>query len=160
MDPHHPVERERDEIERAIRLIDGVMRAEGVSAEELDARLGRPAGTTAALLAGGGERRQVVGILAALEIEPRVFFQSLEAELPEPRELDLPGRELDRPSLFDRLAAELALAGYGPHPSDGSADGSADDPQTAAAPDPEELERRVREAIRSALAGGDEPEDR
>jgi len=154
MGSNDPAERERDEIERAVRLIDAVMRAEGVNADELDARLGRPAGTTAALLAGGGpERRQVAGILAALEIEPGVFFRSLAAEPAAADDASGRGREPGRPSLFDRLAAELALAGYGPHPADETR-------MVADAPDPAELERRVREAIRSALAGGDEPEGR
>jgi len=130
-----------DELARAIRLLDGVLHAEGVSPEEVDARLGRPAGTTAAVLhgrsaAGAPARRQVLEILAALELEPEVFFRSLD---PAPAPAAGP-----RPPLFERLDAELALAGYAPHP--------ADDPD-GAVPDPAELERRLREAIRAALAG-------
>lgn len=133
---------EGDELARAIRLLDGVLHAEGVSPEEVDARLGRPAGTTAAVLHGKGAapaRRQVLEILAALELEPEVFFRSLD---PEPA----PAAAGPRPPLFERLDAALGLAGYAPHPAD---DPAAD----GAVPEPEELERRVREAIRAALAG-------
>lgn len=143
-----------DELARAIRLIEGVLQAEGVSPEGVDARLGRPAGTTAAVLhgspaAGAPARRQLLDILAALELEPELFLRSLEPE-PTPA---VPG---PRAPLFERLAAELAVAGYAPHP--------ADDPAAeGTAPDPAELERRVREAIRAALAGeagpDDDPED-
>jgi hypothetical protein len=138
MDAPHPAE-EREEIAQAIRLIEGVMRAEEVSAEELDARLGRPAGATAAVLAAREPARgQVLAILAALELEADIFFRSLAAE-----DRGLTAR---REPLFERLAAEVALAGYAPHPADEPA-------SDAPPPDPAELERRVREAIRAALAG-------
>jgi hypothetical protein len=142
---------ERDELARAVRLIDGVLQAEGVSREEVDARLGRPRGTTAAVLAaignggraGGEAERQVREILAALELEPEIFFPALYAAAePAHGEPDAEGAPL-----FERLAAELALAGYAPHP--------ADDPvEDGAPPDPAELERRLREAIRAAGEGG------
>jgi hypothetical protein len=142
---------DRDELARAMRLIDGVLQAEGVSPEQVDARLGRPAGTTAAVLQGRGAaaaaRRQVLEILAALELAPEVFFRALYPETSEP---SAPG---PRAPLFERLGAALALAGYAPHPADDPAD-------DGAVPDPEELERRVREAIRAALAGeADGPDD-
>jgi hypothetical protein len=126
------------ELTQAVRLIDGVLQAEGVSSAEIDARLGRPAGTTARLLAAPApDRNEVLAVLAALDLEPDVFFRSL---APEPREPALP----DAP-LFESLVAGLTRAGYGPHPADEPAGGTPPH-------DPEALERRVRAAIRIALA--------
>ncbi len=144
-----------DELGQAIRLLQGVMQAEGVSAEEVDARRGRSAGTTAAWLAEGGrgadsasaaelERRELRSILAALELEPELFFAAL---------FPPAAPRLAAVSLFERLAAELAVAGYAPR---SAAEPAAD----AESPDPADLERRVREAIRTALAEeGDDPDD-
>ena len=162
MEEESPAPSATDELGQAVRLLQGVMQAEGVSAEEVDARRGRPAGTTAAWLAGGGigagagaaadssadaelARRELRSILAALEIEPELFLAALSAPAAPP---------LPSVPLFERLAAELAVAGYAPR--------SAAEPQGGAeSPDPAELERRVREAIRTALAdeGGDDPHD-
>jgi hypothetical protein len=152
---------EDGELGPAIRLLQGVLQAEGVSPEEIDARLGDTAGATAAFLTGGkpgGEtggqpveerRRRLRAILEALELAPEVFFGALRApSLDERRAGGLPAAPL-----FDRLAAELALAGYGPHPADGRSAGRAGgEPAGQASRDPEELERRLREAIRGALA--------
>jgi hypothetical protein len=152
----HGEDGERDELARAVLLIDGVMQAEGVSPAAMDARLGRPAGSTAALLHGGEpERPRVLEILAALELEPEVFFRALypeTAEAPGAAGAASKGAPAAAgPPLFERLAAELALAGYAPHPANDPVDEGAD-------PDPEELERRVREAIRAGLAGDSDEE--
>jgi hypothetical protein len=135
------------ETSQIFRLIDGILQAEGVTPEEMDARLGRPAGATAALLRGGeADRPRVLEILAALELAPEVFFRALDP----PAVATATGQPVTAP-LFERLAAELALAGYAPHPADDRAD-------EGAAPDSEDLERRVREAVRAGLAGDSEGE--
>ena len=138
-------QQEQEEVARAIKLIEGVMRVQGVTKKILDERLGKSPGYFAQVLSGRLELkyRHILAILRGLELEPRVFFRSLFPE---------PGEPASGARMLERLFAELQRSGYGsyltppPPPS----------PQPAI--DAEELDRRIQTAVAAALAQRDERE--
>src|SRR5436305_11356826 len=138
-------QQEQEEVARAIKLIEGVMRVQGVTKKILDERLGKTPGYFAQVLSGRLELkyRHILAILRGLELEPRVFFRSLFPE---------PGEPASGARMLERLFAELQRSGYGsyltppPPPS----------PQPAI--DAEELDRRIQTAVAAALAQRDERE--
>jgi hypothetical protein len=124
---------EEDDVRRAIKLLEGVMRVEGVSKRGMDERLGKAPGYVAQVLSGRLELkfRHVLAILYALEIEPRVFFRAL---YPDPGEADGSVRMIGR--YFDELQRGSAVAP--PEPPSPVLRG-------------DELERRIREAVEAVL---------
>ena len=123
---------EDDDVRRAIKLLEGVMRVEGVSKRGMDERLGKAPGYVAQVLSGRLELkfRHILGILAALEIEPRVFFRAL---FPEPGENEGSVRMIGR--YFDE-----AQRGAPPQP----------DPPLPGI-DPGHLEKKIRAAVEAVL---------
>src|ERR1700709_1383261 len=99
-------EQDREEVERAIKLIEGVMRVQGVTKKILDERLGKSPRSFAQVLSGRLELkyRHILAILRGLELEPRVFFRSLYPE---------PGEPAGGARMLERLFAELQRSGYG-----------------------------------------------
>jgi transcriptional regulator with XRE-family HTH domain len=123
-----------DEVRRATRLLEVVIRVLDVTPKELERRLGMAPGEVCRILSGRAEPRlrDVLDILRALDLEPAVFFDLLEAP-PGPGEppLDTFLRRLDEPDLA-------------PFAEPGDA--------TAAMTDPD-LEALVERAVRLALDG-------
>ena len=128
------------EVRRAIKLIEAVMRVQGVTKKDLDRRLGKATGYFAQVLSGRLELkfRHVSSILRALEVDPGIFFRAL---YPEPPEAAVSGRGMER-YLGSLHRMGLAVRS---------------EPPPSASIDADELERRIRGAIQEALAvrGGD-----
>lgn len=123
---------EEDDVRRAIKLLEGVMRVEGVSKRGMDERLNKAPGYVAQVLSGRLELkfRHILAILEALEIEPRVFFRAL---FPEPGEAAGSARMIGR--YFDELRGGVPLR---PEPS-------------LPAVDAGDLERKIRAAVEAVL---------
>lgn len=136
-------EQEQEEIDRAIKLIEGVMRVQGVTKKVLDERLGKSPGYFAQVLSGRLELkyRHILAILRGLDLEPRVFFRSLFPE---------PGESAGGARMLERLFAELQRSGYGTY--------LAPSPSPALSIDAEELDRRIQAAVATALAERDSRE--
>jgi hypothetical protein len=132
-------EQDQEEVERAIKLIEGVMRVQGVTKKVLDERLGKSPGYFAQVLSGRLELkyRHILAILRGLDLEPRVFFHSL---------FPGPGEAAGGARMLERLFAELQRSGYGSYLS------PSPQPAPPAALDPEELDRRIQAAVAAALA--------
>jgi hypothetical protein len=124
---------EEDDVRRAIKLLEGVMRVEGVSKRGMDERLNKAPGYVAQVLSGRLELkfRHILAILAALEIEPRVFFRAL---FPEPGEAGGSVRMIGR--YFD----ELQRGGLPLHPE-----------PSPPALDAGDLERKIRAAVEAVF---------
>ncbi len=140
-------EQEREEVERAIKLIEGVMRVQGVTKKILDERLGKSPGYFAQVLSGRLELkyRHILAILRGLELEPRVFFRSLFPE---------PGEPASGARMLERLFAELQRSGYGTYlsPSPPAFPPPQPPPPTI---DADELDRRIQIAVAVALEARD-----
>ena len=136
-------EPEQEEVERAIKLIEGVMRVQGVTKKVLDERLGKSPGYFAQVLSGRLELkyRHILAILRGLDLEPRVFFRSLFPE---------PGETVGGARMLERLFSELQRSGYGAYLAAPAA--APPTPPTSAALSPEELDRRIQAAVTAALA--------
>jgi hypothetical protein len=132
---------EQDEVERAIKLIEGVMRVQGVTKKILDERLGKSPGYFAQVLSGRLELkyRHILAILRGLGLEPRVFFRSLFPE---------PGEAIGGARMLERLFTELQRSGYASYLA---APPPAPAPQPGAI-DADELDRRIQVAVSAALA--------
>jgi hypothetical protein len=149
-------EQDREEVERAIKLIEGVMRVQGVTKKILDERLGKSPGYFAQVLSGRLELkyRHILAILRGLELEPRVFFRSLYPE---------PGEPAGGARMLERLFAELQRSGYGTYlaPPTPPAMPQVQPPLAPITPitpvtiDPEDLDRRIQSAVTAALAARD-----
>ena len=145
-------EQDREEVERAIKLIEGVMRVQGVTKKILDERLGKSPGYFAQVLSGRLELkyRHILAILRGLELEPRVFFRSLYPE---------PGEPAGGARMLERLFAELQRSGYGTYLSTPPTIPTSPALPAAPAPlysiDAEELDRRIQIAVTAALAARD-----
>jgi transcriptional regulator with XRE-family HTH domain len=124
-----------DEVRRATKLLETVMQAAGLTRKDLDQRLGAGPGYVSQVLTGRMELkfRHVLGILHALEVAPSVFFQTLYPE--------------DRPStdavVMEEFLRRFQQLGFGARPS----------PSPGPALDPQELERMIVSAVRTALGG-------
>ncbi len=144
-------EQDREEVERAIKLIEGVMRVQGVTKKILDERLGKSPGYFAQVLSGRLELkyRHILAILRGLELEPRVFFRSLYPE---------PGEPAGGARMLERLFAELQRSGYGTYlapPTPMPILPAAAQVQPPITIDPEDLDRRIQIAVTAALAARD-----
>jgi transcriptional regulator with XRE-family HTH domain len=149
---------EQEEVARAIKLIEGVMRVQGVTKKILDERLGKSPGYFAQVLSGRLELkyRHILAILRGLDLEPRVFFRSLFPE---------PGEPVSGARMLERLFAELQRSGYGTYLSPPPSLSPLSPPAVPAfAPSPaaslpaidaDELDRRIQAAVAAALAARD-----
>jgi transcriptional regulator with XRE-family HTH domain len=132
------------EVLRAQKLLEALIKAHGLTKKALDERLGKGPGYTSQVLTGRMELklRHILEILRALELEPGLFFRALFLE-PE---------NAQAPPLMERFLQSLSTIG-------------AFGVQTTSPPqlppiDAEELDRRIRFAIREALAErGSPPEE-
>ncbi|HEV7519346.1 MAG TPA: hypothetical protein VGR07_23905 [Thermoanaerobaculia bacterium] len=142
---------DQEEVARAIKLIEGVMRVQGVTKKILDERLGKSPGYFAQVLSGRLELkyRHILAILRGLELEPRVFFRSLFPE---------PGEPVSGARMLERLFAELQRSGYGAYlapPMSPMSPASPVSPPFLPAIDAEELDRRIEIAVAAALSARD-----
>ncbi len=125
-----------DEVRRATKLLETVMQAAGLTRKDLDQRLGAGPGYVSQVLTGRMELkfRHVLSILRALEVEPSVFFQTLYPE--------------NRPStdtvVMEEFLRRFQKLGFGPPAA----------PPPAPALDPQDLERMIQNAVRTAMSGG------
>jgi hypothetical protein len=144
-------EQEREEVARAIKLLEGVMRVQGVTKKILDERLGKSPGYFAQVLSGRLELkyRHILAILRGLDLEPRVFFRSLFPE---------PGEAVSGARMLERLFAELQRSGYGTYLSPAPAPFQPPVPPAPPTPgiDADELDRRIQSAVAAALAARDD----
>ena len=140
MDEDSQSGQDQEEVARAIKLIEGVMRVQGVTKKILDERLGKSPGYFAQVLSGRLELkyRHILAILRALDLEPRVFFRSLFPE---------PGEAVSGARMLERLFAELQRSGYGTYLSP-----PPPPPPFQPAIDAEELDRRIQTAVAAALS--------
>ena len=136
-----------EEVRRAVKLIEAVMRVQSVTKKDLDRRLGKATGYFAQVLSGRLELkyRHVTSILRALSVDPGVFFRAL---YPEPE-----GEAAPSARGMERYLGSLHRMGLEQPPQPAAA---------APAIDPDELERRIRAAIQDALAArmSQQPESR
>ena len=127
-----------EEVGRARKLMEALIRAEGLTDHALDERLGRGAGYVSQVL---GEQqdlkyRQILELLGAVGLEPGLFFRALFLEPERPRQS---GAMMDR--FLDSLE-RLGFQGTKLAP-----------PPLAPQLEPAELDRRIRNAIQEALGG-------
>jgi hypothetical protein len=68
-----------EEVRRATKLLETIMQAGGLTRKDLDRRLGAGPGYMSQLFTGRMELklRHILAVLAALDVEPGVFFQTL-----------------------------------------------------------------------------------
>jgi transcriptional regulator with XRE-family HTH domain len=123
-----------DEVRRATKLLETVMQAAGLTRKDLDQKLGAGPGYVSQVLTGRMELkfRHILAVLRTIEVEPGVFFQTLYPE--------------NRPSsdavVMEEFLRRFQKLGFGTQPS-----------PPAAPLDPQELERMIQNAVRTALAG-------
>jgi transcriptional regulator with XRE-family HTH domain len=127
-----------DEVRRATKLLETVMQASGLTRKDLDQKLGAGPGYVSQVLTGRMELkfRHILSVLRALDVEPSVFFQTL---YPENR----PSTDAVVMEEFLRRFQKLGFGSQSPPPP----------PPLASALDPQELERMIQNAVRTALAG-------
>jgi transcriptional regulator with XRE-family HTH domain len=130
-----------DEVRRATKLLETVMQAAGLTRKDLDQRLGAGPGYVSQVLTGRMELkfRHILAILRALDVEPSLFFQTL---YPETR----PATDQAVMEEFLKRFQKLGFGGTAPPPA-----------PSPPALDPQELERLIQSAVRTALAERVEP---
>jgi transcriptional regulator with XRE-family HTH domain len=130
-----------DEVRRATKLLETVMQAAGLTRKDLDQRLGAGPGYVSQVLTGRMELkfRHILAILRALDVEPSLFFQTL---YPETR----PATDQAVMEEFLKRFQKLGFGGPAPPPA-----------PSPPALDPQELERLIQSAVRTALAEREEP---
>jgi len=116
------------------------MQAAGLTRKDLDQRLGAGPGYVSQVLTGRMELkfRHILAILRALDVEPSLFFQTL---YPETR----PATDQAVMEEFLKRFQKLGFGGTVPSP-----------PPSPPALDPQELERLIQSAVRTALAEREE----
>jgi transcriptional regulator with XRE-family HTH domain len=126
-----------DEVRRATKLLETVMQASGLTRKDLDQKLGAGPGYVSQVLTGRMELkfRHILSVLRALDVEPSVFFQTLYPE--------------NRPStdavVMEEFLRRFQKLGFGSQ--------STPPPPPPSTLDPQELERMIQNAVRTALAG-------
>jgi hypothetical protein len=136
-----------EEIRRARKLLDTLITISGLHRRQVDARLGAGHGQASQILTGRVELkyRHILSFLAAMDVDPGLFFRVL---YPEPPPASAPARP---PGPGGRLAGPLFR-----QPQTSGFRGLRPSPAPAApVPDAAELERRIREAIRAVLGAPD-----
>lgn len=134
-----PADADQEEVSRALNLLQTLISAQGLTNRKVDARLERRPGYISQVLTGRLELkyRHILEILAALELDPGVFFRALYLS-PE----DMAGDRLT----VDDFRARIEMLGYDP---DRLAPRPPEPPLA-----PEDLDRRIRNAIQKALGAG------
>lgn len=134
-----------DEIRRALKLLETLMTISGLNRQDLDRRLGQGRGYSSQVLTGRVELkyRHILAFLEVVDVEPGMFFRVLFPDSLEQRR-GTGGR------MVERLFRQLHRAGYRERLPVA--------PEVSPAPAPpvvdtDELERRIREAIREVLGG-------
>jgi hypothetical protein len=143
-----------DEIRRARKLLETLVKIAGLNRQEVDGRLGQGRGYTSQVLTGRVELkyRHILAFLEVVDIDPGMFFRVLFPEVS-----DLSRRREPDGRLAERLFRQLHRAGYGERPASPAPPSPAplSQPAPPANIDPETLERRIREAIRELLGSGE-----
>jgi len=137
-----------DEVKRAARLLETMMKMAGVNRQELDQRMGAGRGYSSQVLSGRMELkyRHILAMLAALDVEPVTFFGIL---FPQREEL------LGGGTSMERLLGQLRRinpdrASERPEPAAAAAGTPA-----LAAVTPDDLDRRIRAVVKEML--GEKP---
>src|SRR5262245_6655247 len=83
--PEYTVTMREDEKDKALMLLDRLIRSAGLSRREVDRRLGYTRGQTSLVLSGKIEVKlqHVLDLLAALDVESKAFFDALYADVGE-----------------------------------------------------------------------------
>jgi hypothetical protein len=165
-----PETSEDDEVRRALKLLEALVKAHGLTKKALDQKLRKGPGYISQVLTGrlGLKYHHILEILGALELDPGLFFRALFLEPEKPTGSD---------RMMERFLESLQKMGYyGERPFPAAALSAAASPAVppagavpagpagavAAAPraiDSDDLDRRIRSGIREALAerGGQRP---
>jgi len=123
-----------DEVRRATKLLETVMQAAGLTRKDLDQRLGAGPGYVSQVLTGRMELklRHILAILRALDVEPSLFFQTLYPD----------ARPSTDQAVMEEFLKRFQKLGFGT--------GAAPPPPPPVL-DPQELERLIQTAVRTAL---------
>jgi len=123
-----------DEVRRATKLLETVMQAAGLTRKDLDQRLGAGPGYVSQVLTGRMELklRHILAILRALDVEPSLFFQTLYPD----------ARPSTDQAVMEEFLKRFQKLGFG---------AGAPPPQPPPVLDPQELERLIQTAVRTAL---------
>ena len=137
-----------DEVKRAARLLETMMKMAGVNRQELDQRMDAGRGYSSQVLSGRMELkyRHILAMLAALDVEPATFFGIL---YPPREELLGGGTSMERLLGQLRRISPVERASERPEPAAAAAGA----PGVAVAPD--DLDRRIRAVVKEML--GDQP---
>jgi transcriptional regulator with XRE-family HTH domain len=121
-----------DEVKRAAKLLETMMKMAGINRQELDQRMGAGRGYASQVLSGRMELkyRHILGMLEALEVAPATFFGILFPPAEEAR---------GGPSPMERLLGQLRRIG------------PAERHEPAPAASPDDLDRRIRAVVREML---------
>jgi transcriptional regulator with XRE-family HTH domain len=124
-----------DEVRRATKLLETVMQAAGLTRKDLDQRLGAGPGYVSQVLTGRMELkfRHILAVLRALDVEPSLFFQTLYPD----------ARPATDQAVMEEFLKRFQKLGFG-------APAVPSPPPPAL--DPQELERLIQSAVRTALA--------
>ena len=138
-----------DEVKRAARLLETMMKMAGVNRQELDQRMGAGRGYSSQVLSGRMELkyRHILGMLEALNVEPATFFGIL---FPPGEEARGGASGISGTSAMERLLGQLRRLGPVESPPE-RAPARADEDAPAAGLDPDELDRRIRVVVREML---------
>jgi len=123
-----------DEVRRATKLLETVMQAAGLTRKDLDQRLGAGPGYVSQVLTGRMELklRHILAILRALDVEPSLFFQTLYPD----------ARPSTDQAVMEEFLKRFQKLGFGT---------GAPPPPPPPVLDPQELERLIQTAVRTAL---------
>ena len=112
------------------------MQAAGLTRKDLDQRLGAGPGYVSQVLTGRMELkfRHILAILRALDVEPSLFFQTLYPD----------ARPSTDQAVMEEFLKRFQKIGFGGAP--------VPPPASPPALDPQELERLIQSAVRTALA--------
>lgn len=122
------------------------MQAAGLTRKDLDQKLGAGPGYVSQVLTGRMELklRHILAILRALDVEPSLFFQTLYPE----------SRPATDQAVMEEFLKRFQKLGFGGAPSPPVPPAASPAPSPAPGPalDPQELERLIQSAVRTALA--------
>jgi transcriptional regulator with XRE-family HTH domain len=129
-----------DEVRRATKLLETVMQAAGLTRKDLDQKLGAGPGYISQVLTGRMELkfRHILAILRALDVEPNLFFQTLYPD----------ARPSTDQAVMEEFLKRFQKLGFGAVPPSLPAQPVSPPP----ALDPQELERLIQSAVRTALS--------
>jgi transcriptional regulator with XRE-family HTH domain len=134
-----------DEVRRATKLLETVMQAAGLTRKDLDQKLGAGPGYISQVLTGRMELkfRHILAILRALDVEPNLFFQTLYPD----------ARPSTDQAVMEEFLKRFQKLGFGAVPPAAPA-------SAPPALDPQELERLIQSAVRTALSEQSRKEER